>query len=224
MLVCHWPDQRPRTVHGPTIYITCTYVTQYVRVLPPLILSQQHFNFLVLQIMALVVTGLGLMVTMSFQIFIRENPNANPPKLKWYKWLTNPEFYLVRFQASMQAMQSELTIRNRCVHKRMKHWNLTWEGKSIASQLCMHNNLEVSVISPFAGCMCICCCPCCYPSSPRIYTALLARHPQDGPGKITSCYSYTILHTYQDDNHNLHIWPYPKEYNDLYLCKYSLAC
>ena len=136
MLVCHWPDQRPHTVHGPTIYITCTYVTQYVRVLPPLILSQQHFNFLVLQIMALVVTGLGLMVTMSFQIFIRENPNANPaPKLKWYKWLTNPEFYLVRFQAFMQAMQSELTIRNRCLHKRMKHWNLTWEGKSIASQL-----------------------------------------------------------------------------------------
>ena len=77
--------------------------------------------------MALVVTGLGLMVTMSFQIFIHENPNANPPKLKWYKWLTNPEFYLVRFQASMQAMRSEPTTCIGYVHKRVKHYEIRHE-------------------------------------------------------------------------------------------------
>lgn len=48
-----------------------------------------------LQIMALIVIGLGVPVTLLFQIFIHEDPDARPPKMKWYKWIMNPQFYLV---------------------------------------------------------------------------------------------------------------------------------
>lgn len=40
--------------------------------------------------------GVGTPITMLFQVFIRENPNALFSKLEWYKWLLNPKFYLVR--------------------------------------------------------------------------------------------------------------------------------
>ena len=52
-----------------------------------------------LQIMALVVIGLGVPVSLLFQIFIHENATAKPPKQKWYKWLMNPEFYLVSYSS-----------------------------------------------------------------------------------------------------------------------------
>ena len=47
------------------------------------------------QIMAIIVTVLGLIFTLPFQIFIREKPSVALKKLKWYKWLINPKFYLV---------------------------------------------------------------------------------------------------------------------------------
>jgi len=46
--------------------------------------------------MALVVIVLGASVSIFFQIFIREDQNIRPPKQKWYWWLTNSQFYLVR--------------------------------------------------------------------------------------------------------------------------------
>ena len=45
--------------------------------------------------MALVVIGLGVAVAMFFQVFVHENPDAHPLKLKWYKWLSRPQLYLV---------------------------------------------------------------------------------------------------------------------------------
>lgn len=45
--------------------------------------------------MAIVVIVVGVSVSMCFQLFVKENPNINAPKLKWYKWLMNPDFYLV---------------------------------------------------------------------------------------------------------------------------------
>ena len=45
--------------------------------------------------MAIIVTVLGLIFTLPFQIFIREKPSVVLKKLKWYKWLVNPKFYLV---------------------------------------------------------------------------------------------------------------------------------
>ena len=48
-----------------------------------------------MQVIALVVIVLGLPMSLIFQIFVPEDPNASPPKLKWYKWLINPKFYLV---------------------------------------------------------------------------------------------------------------------------------
>ena len=53
------------------------------------------FLIMCLQIMALIVIGLGVPVTLLFQIFIHEDPDARPPKMKWYKWIMNPQFYLV---------------------------------------------------------------------------------------------------------------------------------
>ena len=51
----------------------------------------------ILQIMAIVVIVLGVLVSSPFQIVIRENPKAKLPKLRWYKWLLNPLFYLVSY-------------------------------------------------------------------------------------------------------------------------------
>lgn len=45
----------------------------------------------------MVVIALGLPVSLIFQLLVPEDPNANPPKLKWYRWLVNPKFYLVGF-------------------------------------------------------------------------------------------------------------------------------
>ena len=48
------------------------------------------------QIMALVVIGVGVPVSMVFQCLVPEVQDHTPPKCKWYKWLINPRFYLVR--------------------------------------------------------------------------------------------------------------------------------
>ena len=50
----------------------------------------------VIQIMALIVTVLGFLLALPFQIFLREKPTKTLKKLKWYKWFMNPRFYLVR--------------------------------------------------------------------------------------------------------------------------------
>lgn len=49
----------------------------------------------ILQIMALIVTVVGLTITMTFQILIREDPDAKPPKMKWTRWFKKAQFYLV---------------------------------------------------------------------------------------------------------------------------------
>lgn len=48
--------------------------------------------------MAVVVIVIGAPVSLIFQLCIPERPQINPPKLKWYKWLTNPTFYMVTKQ------------------------------------------------------------------------------------------------------------------------------
>ena len=55
--------------------------------------------------MALIVIGLGVPVSLLFQVFIHEDPNARPPKLKWYKWLINPEFYLVSIPFNQRKLE-----------------------------------------------------------------------------------------------------------------------
>jgi len=55
--------------------------------------------------MALIVIGLGVPVSLLFQVFIHEDPNARPPKLKWYKWLINPEFYLVSVAFNQRILE-----------------------------------------------------------------------------------------------------------------------
>lgn len=48
-----------------------------------------------MQITALIVIGLGFCVAMVFQLLVPERSGINPPRLEWYKWLKNPQFYLV---------------------------------------------------------------------------------------------------------------------------------
>ena len=54
-----------------------------------------YMNLLSMQVLALIVTIFGFVVSLPFQIFIREKPNVHLKKLEWYKWLKNPQFYLV---------------------------------------------------------------------------------------------------------------------------------
>ena len=51
-------------------------------------------NFVV-QIMALIVSVLGFLLALPFQILLRERPTKTLKKLEWYKWFMNPRFYLV---------------------------------------------------------------------------------------------------------------------------------
>ena len=62
-----------------------------------------NFNFitvlnfiLALQVLALIVVIVGFVFTLPFQIFVREKSNVKLKKLTWYKWLQNPQFYLVK--------------------------------------------------------------------------------------------------------------------------------
>ena len=51
--------------------------------------------------MAIIVIVLGVVVSTPFHIFVRERPDTNSQKLKWYKWLLNPQFYLVIFPSTI---------------------------------------------------------------------------------------------------------------------------
>ena len=55
----------------------------------------------ILQVLALIVTIFGFIVSLPFQMFIREKPNVSLKKLEWYKWLKNPQFYLVIMLAQL---------------------------------------------------------------------------------------------------------------------------
>jgi hypothetical protein len=52
-------------------------------------------TFIYIQVLALIVVIFGFIFTLPFQIFVREKSNVKLKKLKWYKWLQNPQFYLV---------------------------------------------------------------------------------------------------------------------------------
>ena len=47
-----------------------------------------------LQVMAIIVIGLGVLMVIPFHIVVREK-NTVLKKLKWYLWLIKPDFYLV---------------------------------------------------------------------------------------------------------------------------------
>ena len=47
-----------------------------------------------LQVMAIIVIGLGVLIVMPFHVVVREK-NTVLKKLKWYLWLLKPDFYLV---------------------------------------------------------------------------------------------------------------------------------
>ena len=89
------------TWHGCTnhIWMTCTIIQC------PMSLSQ---------IMALVVIALGVSVSIFFQIFVRENPDSNPPRRRWYKWFMNSQFYVVSCQ--LEAKTSQLSQCHRETH------------------------------------------------------------------------------------------------------------
>ena len=53
-------------------------------------------NFILIQVLALIVVIVGFVFTLPFQIFVREKSNVKLKKLTWYKWLQNPQFYLVK--------------------------------------------------------------------------------------------------------------------------------
>lgn len=59
-------------------------------------------DVLSVQIMAIVVTALGLLVSVPFQVFVHEDSTAKPASLKWYKWIQKPEFYLVIWDWEVQ--------------------------------------------------------------------------------------------------------------------------
>ena len=44
--------------------------------------------------MAVIVIGLGILMVIPFHVVVREK-NTVLKKLKWYRWLLKPEFYLV---------------------------------------------------------------------------------------------------------------------------------
>ena len=52
--------------------------------------------FVLIQVLALIVVIVGFVFTLPFQIFVREKSNVKLKKLTWYKWLQNPQFYLVK--------------------------------------------------------------------------------------------------------------------------------
>ena len=45
--------------------------------------------------LAVIVVGFGFLASTPFQVFIREKSDVKLKKLQWYKWLQNPQFYLV---------------------------------------------------------------------------------------------------------------------------------
>ena len=47
-----------------------------------------------LQVMAIIVIGLGILMVIPFHVVVREK-NTVLKKLKWYRWLLKPDFYLV---------------------------------------------------------------------------------------------------------------------------------
>lgn len=60
-----------------------------------LFMAKHYLNFIRMQVLALIVVVFGFIFTLPFQIFVREKSNVNLKKLKWYRWLQNPQFYLV---------------------------------------------------------------------------------------------------------------------------------
>lgn len=62
------------------------------------------------QILALVVTVVGFLCTLPFQIFIREKSNVQVKKLEWYKWLKNPQFYLVNQNDLIQVVIAFMSL------------------------------------------------------------------------------------------------------------------
>lgn len=55
--------------------------------------------------MALIVIGLGFVMVIPFHVVVHEK-NTVLKKLKWYKWLLKPNFYLVSSCHSYNAMMS----------------------------------------------------------------------------------------------------------------------
>ena len=61
-----------------------------------------------MQVMAIIVIGLGVLMVIPFHIVVREKDTVLK-KLKWYRWLLKPDFYLV--SAAVCTMHVVL-----CVH------------------------------------------------------------------------------------------------------------
>ena len=54
-----------------------------------------YYTFVFLsKVLAIIVIGLGLLMMIPFHAIVREK-NTVLKKLKWYKWLIRPNFYLV---------------------------------------------------------------------------------------------------------------------------------
>jgi len=51
-------------------------------------------RFIYLQVMAIIVIGVGFLMSVPFHIVFREK-YTKLKRLKWYQWLLKPNFYLV---------------------------------------------------------------------------------------------------------------------------------
>ena len=56
--------------------------------------DEHSWLFFLSKVLAIIVIGLGLLMMIPFHIIVREK-NTILKKLKWYKWLIKPNFYLV---------------------------------------------------------------------------------------------------------------------------------
>ena len=64
---------------------------------------------IIAQVLAIIVIGLGILMVIPFHIVIREK-NTVLKKLKWYKWLIKPDFYLVSIIIFFWSLSLIITV------------------------------------------------------------------------------------------------------------------
>ena len=94
--------------------------------------------------MAIIVIGLGVLMVIPFHIVVREK-NTVLKKLKWYRWLLKPDFYLVSM-AVYHALHVYTTLCACALYK-------TPSAKELYSVVTLILFITVTV-----GYVCICCC------------------------------------------------------------------
>ncbi len=77
--------------------------------------------------MALVIISVSMVFSMYFYVCVHETSSTNPPKLRWWKWFSNPQFYLV------------------CVHNRSTKSGC-WQRIMCATHHCNNHHYKICAV------------------------------------------------------------------------------